>query len=269
MKSIDIKFDDPYSGKPIHDYSFSMYEYIEEMDPHTFVKWCGLIDASLPEDELKIRAFLLFSRIDVVKLAIKVPTADPLEIFSQIFHLFEPLLNQRIITRDFLTGSKFNELKAYIGPGDYMANISFQQYGLADHSFILFLKQNNETDLNELCSALFTDETNFNPRNQSKNTAHFKGVSREIKLAILHNYWGLRNWQKSIWPMAFSEKQIETSEATEESSHPFLIDWDGISINIAESGVFGYKQIVDGSPVNDVLKFIHDRNLESKSRKKK
>lgn len=269
MKSIEIKFDDPYSGKPIHDYSFSMYEQIEEMDAQTFVKWCALVDSSLPAEELKIRAFILFSRIDIVKLAIKVPTADPLEIFTQIFHLFDPLLNQKIITRDFLTGSAIKELKAYSGPGNYMANISFQQYGLADHSFILFLKNNDETDLNELCSALFTDEINFNPRNQSKNTAHFAGIPREIKLAILHNYWGLRNWQKSIWPLAFSEKPIETSEQESEEAHPFLIDWDGISINIAESGVFGYKQIVDASPVNDVLKFIHDRTKESNSRKKK
>lgn len=268
MKSIEIKFDDPYSGKPIHDYSFSMYENIEEMDPATFVKWCSLIHSSLPEDELKIRAFILFSRIDIVKLATKVPTADPLELFTQIFHLFEPLLNQKIISRDFLTGSQFKELKAFIGPGDYMANISFQQYGLADHSFILFLKQNNESDLNELCSALFTSEINFNPRNQSKNTAHFAQISKQIKLAILQNYWGLRNWQKSIWPLAFSEKAIEASEE-DENIHPFLIDWDGISINIAESGVFGYKQLVDASPVNDVLKFIHDRKQESNSRKKK
>lgn len=268
MNEVNIKFENPQTGEIIHDYPCQIPETIEEMDTRTFISWCLLINKGYEPTELKLRAFILFARLDIIKLARKVPSANPYEIFTQVLHLIDPLIAQSCITKDMFSESTLIQFKGYNGPGDYMADITFKQYALADNSFMLYIEEGKEDDLNEFCAALFSIDGFFDPKQFKKTTKHFSKVKMPIKQAILHNYWGLRNWQKSIWPLAFTESSQEVEKSEIVSEQLQLTDWDGLSINIAESHVFGVKEQVDKSPVNEVLKFIHDRKTEHLKRKK-
>lgn len=268
MHQLEIKIDDPDSGREIHNYSCSLPEKVDEMDTPTFVNWCALIHSALPEEELKVRAFLMFARIDLVKLAKKAPSADPLELFSQVHHLIDPLINQRTIEKDLFLNRPKGMLSGHFPMGDYLSKVSYRQFGTADHAFLLYLKNKQDQDLNEFCAAVMPLSKEFTEEVHAISTAAFSQVAFEIKTAILFNFWGLRNWQKLAFPHAFSGSESETS-TIQTDSNLVLTDWTALSINIAESGVFGYKEIVDRSPINDVLKFMHERKLDALKRKKK
>ena len=266
MKKIEVKIDHPKTGKVLYEFEFDQYDSIEEMDASTYVNWCALINQGYEEAELRLRAFLLFSRVDLVKFAIKCPTVDPLELLAQLRSLIDSLLKQQIITKDLFTKCKIKLFNKLVGPGDYMSNLTYRQFGISDHYFMLYHNNGNEEDLNQFCGAIFTYGKVFDSIVADEIAEHFCKVPLVFKRAVLQNYWGLRNWQKLNFPGAFIGEE-KNSKTKSKSKELVLTDWDAIAINIAEAGVFGYKKIVDESPINDVLKFIHDKKVQSKKSK--
>jgi hypothetical protein len=269
MAEIKVKIDHPETGQDYFDFSFQLPENLDGMDTNTFVNWCALVDAGYEVTELKVRAFLMFARLDLTKLAMKAPGANPLEMFAPTLELFEPLINQNACSKDFFTNSGIRIFEDLKGPGDFLHRVSFKQYGLADHCFLLYLKHEKENDLNEFCSSLFTiGKQKFDEEALPEVIHKFGQIPKTFKKAIFHNYWLMRNWQKSVWPLAFGDDGKGTELQTDKKEF-ILTDWDGLAVSVAQSGVFGTKVQVDNTPANEILKFMHDQQVFAKKQKSK
>lgn len=99
--------------------------------------------------------------------------------------------------------------KWFVGPADFLSNISIEEFAFADKAFIAFLKDRKFNDLGELVSILYRnkdidaseDNDNYKgdirvPFNSYKieiNQKRLKSIDLHIQICVFLFYWGCRN----------------------------------------------------------------------------
>jgi hypothetical protein len=156
-----------------------------------------------------------------------------------VIHVYEhvsELMGENSLSKTLIKKVRVG-FKAWIGPEDKAANISFLEFIKADTCYVRFIRTNDLKYLNELVATLYRPErTDLSPDDESYrgdmrvpfneyHVAEMGVLAGKIRLidryAILLQYSGLRNWLQQRYEKTFS--------GTGSSKH----GWAGVIISLA------------------------------------
>lgn len=111
---------------------------------------------------------------------------DDIGQFAELLGLVEDFRKYPSLSKSLIT-----EFKGLNGPINNFSNFTWEQYGLADAFFSMYLKERAEDDLNELLSIIYRSST-FDGEPCSKALEIFQAADMRDKSPLLLNFMGLR-----------------------------------------------------------------------------
>ena len=189
---------------------------------------------------------------------------NPLVFVESILPLVEWIFNE-LLDKPYLQ-SVVHRHRLYFMPDAVLANITWKEFILLDQQYSKVVINKSVDDLNQLVATMLRegcfDQEQTNIQNDERvpltewsrkqRAIEFSALKDDVKFYVLYFYMSCKETihkkYKSAWGSSNSKEKLPAKAAQD--------DWETITMDIAETGVFGSLASVEQTNAHTILKWL-------------